>query len=380
MARIRATNNSRRRFLRGGAAIASALSFPAVLTPRKSSAAETLNLLAWYGNGEPDIVAPFEEAHNVKVQSKYYTGGDNMLALIGESPPGTYDVVLSDAEYVSALQQAGYLEKMSADEYPLDDFFPEFQNFPVSGFWDSNDLYAIPCSFGFLGVSYNTQRITAEEAASYSLLWQDKVKGKVGHFDWHLPNLLCISLYNGNTTPGPHALSAAAWDKLQETTLSLRPQVKGLFDYGGVLSSLKNGEVIAMCGIGDWITGVLQKDGLPVDTVIPQEGGIMFTEGLGIGKGSKKQELAQKFVQYFTSPEGQIRKAKMAAYPTSVPNRKAWDLYNEREPNEAKRSRMSLSGPNVMDDVRAGRVHIRQWPAEQSLSDWNEFWIEYKNA
>lgn len=371
-------NTSRRRFLQG--ATAAAITFPAILTPRKAAGAKTLNLLAWYGNGEPDVVGHFEEMNHVKVQSKYYTGGDNMLALIAESPPGTYDIILSDAEYVSSLTQAGYLEKLVSSDYPFDDFFPEFQRFPVPGFWRGDDLYAIPCSFGFLGVSYNTQQLSEKDAMTYGLLRSAKTKGKVGHFDWHLPNLLCLSLYDGNISPGPHALNAAAWQKLQQTTLSLRPQVKGFFDYGGVLSGLKNGEITAMCGIGDWITGVLQKDGYPVDTVIPEEGGIMFTEGLGIGKGSQKLELARKFIQYFVSEEGQVRKAKMAAYPSSVPNRKAWELYNQRDPEEAKRSRMSLSAPNVMDDLRAGRVHLRQWPINQSLTDWNDFWIEYKNA
>ena len=362
------------------AAAAATLAFPTVLTSRKAAAADTLKLLSWYGYGEPDLVAAFEEANNVKIEAKYYTGGDNMLALLAESPPGTYDVILSDAEYVSALTQADYLEKMSADDYPLDDFFPEFQRFSVPGFWKGNDLHAIPCAFGFLGVSYNTERFTEKDAMSYGLLWRDDVKGKVGHFDWHLPNLMCLSLYNGNTNPGPHELSDAAWRALQDKTLSLRPQVRGFFDYGGVLSSLKNGEITAMCGIGDWITGVLQKDGHPVDTILPEEGGIMFTEGLGIGKNTGKPELARRYIQYLTSPEGQVRRAKMVAYPSSIPNKKAWELYNQREPHEAKRSRMLLSAPNVIDDIRAGRVHIRRWPTKQSLSDWNDFWVEYKNS
>ncbi len=371
---------SRRRFLRNTGVAGAAIAFPAVWTANKTHAAKSLNLLAWYGNGEADMVGAFEEANGVKIQSKYYTGGDNMLALIGESPPGTYDVILADAEYVSVLAQAGYLEKMSADNYPLDDFFPEFQRFDMPGFWEGDDLYAIPCSFGFLGISYNTEKLNPKDAMSYELLWRDKVRGKVGHFDWHLPNLHCLSLRDGNTDPGPSELSDAAWLKLQETTLSLRSQVKGFFDYGGVLSSLKNGEVTAMCGIGDWITGVLQKDGYPVDTVVPEEGGVMFTEAVGIGKDSGNAELARKFIQYFTSPEGQVRKAKLAAYPTAVPNKKAWELYNKEEPNEAKRSGMSLTGANMMDDITAGRVHIRRWPNMQSLTDWNDFWIEYKNS
>ena len=66
-----------------------------------------INMLAWYGHGEPDVVGEFEAANNVKFKPKYYAGGDNMLALIAQSPPGTYDVILSDAEFVQQLNDGG---------------------------------------------------------------------------------------------------------------------------------------------------------------------------------------------------------------------------------------------------------------------------------
>ena len=52
-----------------------------------------INMLAWYGHAEPDIVGEFEAQNNVKFVPKYYAGGDNMLALISQSPPGTYDLM-----------------------------------------------------------------------------------------------------------------------------------------------------------------------------------------------------------------------------------------------------------------------------------------------
>ncbi len=368
----------RRRFLRNTVTGIAVAAFPTVLTTSKVHAAETMTLLAWYGNGEPDVVGAFEEANNVKIESKYYTGGDNMLALIAQSPPGTFDVILSDAEYVTQLRAANYLEKLDPADFPFDDFFPEFQKFPVPGFWEGDDLFAVPVSFGFLGVTYNTQALDAKMAQSYGLLWDAKVEGKVGHFDWHLPNLGCLSLYDGNVEP--FDLSKAAFAKLGKTTLSLRPQVKGFFDYGGVLSSLKSGEVHAMCGIGDWISGVLEKDGAPIATVVPREGGIQFTEGLGIGKNARNPELAKKLLQYLTSPEGQLRKALMQAYPTAVPSRPAWEKLNRENPAEAKRAKMDLSDRNMITDIRAGLIHLRQLPVRQSLEEWNDLWLEYKNA
>ena len=367
---------SRRGFLRHVAVAAAAM--PMLALPRRAGAEKKMTLLAWYGNGEPDVAGAFEEANGVKVESKYYTGGDNMLALIAQSPPGTYDVILSDAEYVTQLRQAGHLEKLDPSDYPFDDFFPEFQRFPVPGFWEDGDLFAVPVSFGFLGMTYNTRLVDEKTARSYGGLWSPKVAGKVGHLDWHLPNLGCLSLYDGNASP--FDLGGAAFEKLKGTILSLRGQVKGFFDYGGVLSSLRSGEVTAMCGIGDWITGVLQKDGAPVDTIVPEEGGIQFTEGLGIGKGSGRPELARRFIQHMTSPKGQVKKALMKAYPTAVPNRRAWELLNREMPEEARRARMRLDAPNMIDDIRAKRIHLRKLPTGQSLEEWNDFWLEYKNA
>lgn len=333
-------------------------------------------MLAWYGHAEPDIVAEFEEQHGVKVKPKYYTGGDNMLALISQSPPGTYDLILSDAEYVQQLNAAGHIEKLDPSDYPFDDYYPEFQQFP--GHWSDGDLYSVLVRFGFLGVSYNTQAITEEEARTYKIFWDPKLKGKVGHFDWHLPNLGQMSLLNGNEQP--YDIGEEQWEKVQETTLTLRPQISGFFDYGGTFASLKNGEVLAMCGIGDWITGVLERSGAPVRTVIPEEGGLQFTESFCIGKGARNQELAKEFIKYITSPRGQVKSAMMEAYPCLIPSKKGWELLNKEHPEEAKRQGMVLGQRNVMDDIREGRIKYRSLPVQQSLEDWNDFWSEYKEA
>lgn len=346
--------------------------------PGRAAGAQTkeLTMLAWYGHAEPDVVAAFEEQHGVKIKAKYYAGGDAMMGLISQSPPGTYDLILSDAEYVTQLNAAGYVEKLDPADYPFDDFYPEFQSFP--GHWSNGDLYSVLVRFGFLGVSYNTQTITEKEARSYKVFWDPKLTGKLGHFDWHLPNLGQISLYDGNVQP--YDIGEAQWEKLQETTLSLRPQVGGFFDYGGTFSSLQNGEMLAMCGIGDWITGVLEKNGAPVRTVIPEEGGLQWTESFCIGKGSQNQELAKEFIQYITSPEGQVRSAMMQAYPALIPNKHGWELLNKEHPEEAKRSGMVLGQHNAMDDIRDGRIKYRMLPVQQDLSEWNDFWSEYKNS
>ena len=109
---------SRRDLLKYGAATAAvSLSMPYV--GRAWASTVELNMLAWYGHGEPDVVAEFEQANNVKFKPKYYAGGDNMLALIAQSPAGTYDVILSDAEFVQQLNEAGYIDELNAAAFEI---------------------------------------------------------------------------------------------------------------------------------------------------------------------------------------------------------------------------------------------------------------------
>ena len=346
------------------------------LSIRASAQTVNLSMLAWYGHAEPDIVGEFEEANNVKFTPKYYTGGDNMLGLIAQSPTGTYDVILSDGEYVQQLNAAGYIQELDPADYPFDDFFPEFQKFP--GHWADDKLYSVITRFGFLGVSYNTDAFTEKEASTYAVYADEKARGKLGHFDWHLPNLGQMSLWNGN--PSPYDIDDAAWAAVQDTTMGLRPQVGGFFDYGGTFSSLKSGQMTLFAGIGDWITGVLEKNGANVRSVIPDEGGLQFTESFSIGKGTKNYDMARKCIQYITSPEGQAKSADMAAYPCLIPSQAGWKVLNDTNPAEAKRQKMVPGERNAMDMIREGLIQYRQLPVQQDLGIWNDFWSDYKAA
>lgn len=373
---ISTISSTRRQFLKTSGAMGGAVLATPFLNRRAFAAPTELTMLAWYGHAEPDVVAAFEAEHNVKFKPKYYTGGDNMLGLIAQSPAGTFDIILSDAEYVQQLNVAGYIEELDPNDYALDEYFPEFQRFP--GHWQDDKLFSVLTRFGFLGVAYNTEAITEKQAMSYNVFWDEKITGKVGHFDWHLPNLGQISLLEGN--PSPYDIDAGAWGKVQEKMSTLRSQIGGFFDYGGTFSSLQNGQMLAMAGIGDWITGTLEKNGGKVRSVIPEEGGLQWTESFSIGKGSAKADLARKWIQYITSAKGQVKSANMAAYPALIPNRKGWELLATETPEEAKRQGMLLNESNVMDLIRSGRIQYRQLPLQQGLEEWNDFWSVYKSA
>jgi len=373
--RLGATDFSRRTVLQGAAA--TALSAPFV--NRAWASTVELNMLGWYGTAEPDMVGEFEEANNVKFVPKYYAGGDNMLAALAQNPPGTFDIIHTDAEYAKLLIANDLVMELDPDDYPMDDLLHEdFAKFP--GHWDDDGkLYSLISRFGHLGVSYNTEALTEKQASSYEAFWMPELKGKVGHFDWHLPSLGQMSLLEGNENP--FDIDDDAWEKVQARTMSLKPQVGGYFDFGGTFAGLKNGEMLAMCGIGDWVTGILERDGAPVSSVVPEEGGIQWTESYSIVSTSEKKDMALKYLAYTMSPEGQVKTAQMLGYPGHCVTAAGRAKLQEEDEAEAKRSGQIEGHSNEpIALIDAGRIDYRDIPVQQDLEDWNDFWSEYKNA
>lgn len=338
-----------------------------------------LNMLGWYGTAEPDMIGAFEEENNVKFVPKYYAGGDNMLAALAQNPPGTFDIIHTDAEYAKLLIANDLVMELDPDDYPMDDLLHEdFTKF--AGHWgEDGKLFSLISRFGHLGVSYNKDALSEKAASSYEAFWMPELKGKVGHFDWHLPSLGQMSLLEGNASP--FDIDDDAWDKVQARTMSLKPQVGGYFDFGGTFAGLKNGEMLAMCGIGDWVTGILERDGAPVSSVVPEEGGIQWTESYSIVKTSEKKDMALKYLAYTMSPEGQVKTAQMLGYPGHCVTAAGRALLQKEDEAEAKRSGQIDGHKNEpIALIDEGRISYRDIPVQQDLEDWNDFWSEYKNA
>jgi spermidine/putrescine transport system substrate-binding protein len=364
---------NRRQLIRGAGAVAGAAALSGAM-PRDSRADDTLNLLCWPGHADPAVVKPFEDKYHVKVVAKEYVGGEAMLALMNQSPPGSYDVVLSDAEYVIMLRDGGFIEQLNPADYPFADYWPEFQKF--EGHWLDGKLYSVITRFGYLGLGYRTDLLSADDVKSYKILWDNKVKGKVGFFDWYLPTMGCLSLYDGNKPP--FDIADPAFLKLKKTLFSLKPQESGFYSMADQFAMLTNGSAAVIPGIGDWVVLLLQKNGVPVDAVVPEEGGIQWTESMSIVSTSTKKDLAKAFIQYASSPEGQLRSARLPSYWASIPNKKGWDLMIKEAPADAVKLRHTFDKRNVMDEYKDGKIFIRQTPLKQSIEAWNDAWSEFK--
>ena len=99
----------------------------AVLLPfgRSAAAAAELNALIWCDHADPALLQPFEEANGVKVNVKEFEGTGAGFAMVEQSQPGDWDVMVIDSIDVPRGVEKGLFEPLPEDKLPFADLFPE---------------------------------------------------------------------------------------------------------------------------------------------------------------------------------------------------------------------------------------------------------------
>ena len=200
---------SRRAFV-AAATAAGAVSWTNLTIINKASAQAPLRVLAWPGYDEKPVVGQFEEANKVKVEFKNYIGGEQMLQFYAQTPKGTFDAIISDAEYVQKFVAQNAVVPLKKADFPhLKEFHPAYQDFAPLRAPDGK-TWGIGTRFSFYGISYNTKYVSDEEASSWSNLFLPKFKNKMVMFDWYLPNMSNASLAVLPNNPTPYDISATS--------------------------------------------------------------------------------------------------------------------------------------------------------------------------
>ena len=342
----------------------------------------TVNMLAWPGHGDKALVGPFEEATGVTVRVKEYANGDEMIALVTQSPPGTFDVIMVDPEFIEQLLVTDSLEPLDPDEYPAaeTDFFEQYKpsaHFPVH--WYNDQMYAVGWAFGYIGLAYNTDHFQADEVSTYDVVHSDKAEGRLGWTDYWAASMGPMSMYIGNKED-PFNPTDESFAELKETLLSLSGQTRGFYGIGDMVQALANGELWVVAGGGNAVTLASKQAGKPLEASVPEEGAVQYTESLALANGVKNPDAAKAFINYCISPEGDARKAILPAYQGTPVSRAAWEWIAENEPDWVPLLQIDLNGPNYLDPWNEGRIALRRQPENQTIEEWQNAWTEFKNS
>ena len=281
-------------------------------------AQEELNALVWCDHTDTALIEPFEKANNVKVNLKDYEGTGTALSIVEQSRPGDWDVFVVDGVDVPRVVEAGILAELPAGSVSTADFFPEVvmpANNTVNG-----KTYAVTEKYGYNTISFDKTKVDPKDMMDMSIVWSDKYAGRIAIYDYYLPVIGLVGLGVGIDTAD---ITAANMPQIKEKLLAMKAASKLVGEVVSSQTALATGEVDILVGGGEWVTAVLSADKPNLDWVIPNQGGLRWSQSIGVMADSKKKDLAVKFVQYITSPEGQARLATSSCFWGMPANRKA---------------------------------------------------------
>lgn len=280
--------------------------------------AAEINALVWCDHSDPALLEPFEAATGIKVNVKEFEGTGAGLAIVEQSQPGDWDVMVIDSIDVRRGVEKGLFEPLPEDQLPIADLFPEVLMDAATKI--DGKRYGITEKFGYNTISYNNTKVDPADMQSLASLWDPKYKGRVAIYDYYLPVIGMAALALGKKTA---ELTASDLPAIKDVLLKIKANSKLVGEVVASQTALATGEVDILVGGGEWVTAGLAKENPALDFSIPAEGGILWSQSLAMFAASKRKDDALKFIQYIMSPEGQARLATSACYWGMPANRKA---------------------------------------------------------
>ena len=284
----------------------------------------TLNVYNWGEyisdgfDGAMDTNAAFEEYFNSNLAQKYgfyvkvnyttYATNEEMFQKI-KSGAGSYDVVVPSDYMIQQMIHNDLL--LPFDATSLSNFKNINERFTSAPYYDPENAYSVPYTYGMLGVIYNTALVDEEDVKdeSWGLLWNEKYKRKILQFNNPRDAFASAMYYLGlDINSSDISVWQTALDKLSEQ--------KGLVQ-GYVNDEIFNKMTTASAAIapyfaGDFLTMAYQNEDL--DFYYPVEGSNYFVDAMCIPKSSRNPEVAKEYINFMLTEEPAVANALYIGY------------------------------------------------------------------
>ena len=283
---------TRRQALAGAAALGASA---AISKPARSATRE-LRMFTWDGYADAAWVKEFEAKFDAKVNVAYAGSVDEMFAKMSASKGAEFDIVAVDTSSVPRYIKGGLLQAVDMGKIAnAAGIVPSFQNVPVLQV--DGKSYGVPFAWGSLGLIYDTEFFKGKEPDSWSVLWDAQYEGRLLALDDANNHIVTAALYLGykdpyNLTDEQFATIKA---KLIEQKKLLLSYYAG-FDEG--VEIWKKNKIVAMFAMGEIQFKKMLDQNLPVQYIIPKEGGVGWLDCLLLSAGAKDVELAHEWINF----------------------------------------------------------------------------------
>ncbi len=257
--------------------------------------------------GSMDVNAEFTARTGIQVNYTTYDTNESMYAKLA-SGGGDYDVIIPSDYMVSRMIQEDMLAELDFANIPNFQYIDgDFKN-PD---YDPENKYSVPYTWGVVGLFYNTDYVTAEEAQSWSLLWDEKYAGKILMFDNSRDSFgIAMKLlgYSFNTE------DEQQWREAADLLVQQVPLVQS-YAMDQIFQKMESGEAwIAPYYSGDAAILVEENDNIAFS--VPEEGTNYFVDAICIPKTSTHKAEAEAYINFLCDPEISYENCSYIGYST----------------------------------------------------------------
>ena len=245
------------------------------------------------------VIDPFTAATGIEVTLDTGSNADRLSQLQMDSGDSGIDVMLISDTYAAIAQTDDLFQDFTSADVPNLDNVADFA---------VEEAYVGPAySYQLNGIMYNTDELTAEQAADWSLFSDSTYAGKVA-----LPDIavtagqLMISGVADTFGDGPYDIDTAL-----STLAQWSPNILQFYSSTTELTNLlTQGEVVAGDALNGFATDLMAA-GEPIAWTAPDEGRYMATNRAMIPVGAPNVDGAYQFIDYLLSAEAQAASAQI---------------------------------------------------------------------
>ena len=210
-------------------------------------------------------------------------------------------------------------------------------------------------------IGYRTDLIKNLKFESWNDLWSPELKGKIASPDFDPSHIIAVAaLLSG--------ADAAHWEKGQEKLKALKPNFKAFYTNDAnsqqLLASGETPVQVVLSMNAYYMIG----QGIPLTLAMPKEGAVLGIDTVAIMKGSKKVDLAHKFINVLYNPVVQAEIAKQKKGSPAVLNAKL-DPEIAKLPGVFTSAEQWKQQINIDAKLRAAKTaEWRKWFAESIMN------------
>ena len=290
---------SRRKFLGTTAATSAVLAAPAILRSRPARADGVVNIWTYDGFVPDAFKAQFEKDTGIEVRVRLVDDqGKQFNLLAAEAPNPTVDIVTVAGHRFLQFIKSDLLAPMDTDRLSnwgnINPIFSESDWATING-----NKWGAPILSGAEIMAYNTEIISAEEARSWDVMFDEKYAKQSAYIIQDMMSIIMLYLgYDGNMVAylDDPEKAAKIVNEARDFLIAKKPLVRKYYDAGAEIQQMFINQDVAIAHAWNGPIAKLISDGFPVAMTIPKEGSYGFVYTLNVANNAPNADNAYKFL------------------------------------------------------------------------------------